>query len=201
MDFRTMYRWGIPLVIVLFGIAVFAWPHRVPPIPKDYTLPNDNFDKATMEQIQSDLDQYNVAQAPQDHEVYMVTGGLGVANPRILGWDSGGNMTFAFNGPPGTTFDIEEMGQSPMTWKEVIAHGKLNPKTKKDITFTYQPLHWIKHVAKSGEVYYKLDDPKQTPQYFFQKGNTFIIVRPFPQDVFPTGLMNHLVPIGNPVHK
>lgn len=29
--------------------------------------------------------------------MYMVTGGLGVANPRIMAWDSGGNMTFGLN--------------------------------------------------------------------------------------------------------
>lgn len=70
---------------------------------------------------------YHVQQNPQDHEVYMVTGGIGVADPRIMAWDSGGDTTFGFNGPPETTFQIQELGQNHLTWKEVIPHGKPQP--------------------------------------------------------------------------
>jgi len=157
--------------------------------------------KATMQQIQADLQQYHVAENPQDHEVYMVTGGIGVANPRIMGWDSNGNMTLGFNGPPGTTFQIRELGQNPMTWQQVITHGKLDPKTKTGLTFTYKPLHWIKEATKTGKVFYKLDYSTQTSQYFFRKGDTYIVVMPFPNNTFPVGLVSHLVPIGNPIKK
>ncbi|MCL6443611.1 MAG: hypothetical protein K6T83_09180 [Alicyclobacillus sp.] len=181
------------MIVVAIVVVVFAFSsasHRST-IPKDYTLPNDNFDAATMQRIQTDFSQYQVAQTPQDHEVYMVSGGLGVANPRIMGWDSRGNMIFGFNGPPGTTFEILETGQNPMTWKTVIPHGKPDRKTKRGVTFTYKPLHWIKQVTKTGQTFYKLDDSTQAPQYFFKKGDTYILVIPFPGDVFPTGLMNH----------
>ena len=170
-------------------------------IAKDYTLPNDNFDNATMQQIQADLQQYDVSQNPQDHEVYTVTGGLGVANPRILRWGSDGNMNFGLNGSPGTMYQIREMGQNPLLWKQETPHGKLAPQTKKGGTFTYKPVQWIAHYTATGQVYYKLDDPSQGPQYFFQKGNTYIYVSSFPNDVFPVGLMNHLVPVGNPIKK
>lgn len=196
-----VYRWAIPLFSILVGLSIYvSFPHE-PSVPKDYTLPGDKFDKATIQQIEQDLGQYNVGQTAQDHEVYMVTGGIGVADPRIMGWDSGGNMGFGFNGPPGNTYQIQEYGQDPMSWKKVIPHGKLNPKTKKGMIFTYEPLHWIKHTTKAGKVYYKLDDPKQGAQYFFQEGKTYIVVIPFPRDEFPTGLMTHLEPIGNPVKK
>lgn len=118
-----------------------------------------------------------------------------------MGWDSDGNMDFGLNDPPGTTFQIQEISQNPMTWKQVIPHGKPDPKTKKGVTFTYRPLHWIKNVTQTGQVFYKLDDSTQAPQYFFQKGNTYVVVRPFPNDVFPVGLMSHLVSIGNHVKK
>lgn len=195
------FLWSMAGALAVMAI-IYASTYRPPtPVPKDYTLPNDNFDNATMQQIQDDLEQYHVQQKPQDHEVYVVTGGIGVANPRIMGWDSNGNMNFGFNGSPGTTFQIQEIGQNPINWQQVIPHGKPDPKTKKGVTFTYKPLHWTKNVTKTGQVFYKLDDSAQAPQYFFQKGNTYIVVIPFPNDTFPVGLMNHLMPIGNPVKK
>jgi hypothetical protein len=56
-------------------------------------------------------------------------------------------------------------------------------------------------LSQDGQVYYKLADASQSPQYFFKKGNTFMWVMPFPQDVFPEGVMTHLVPVGNPIGK
>jgi hypothetical protein len=195
-------KWVILFFVVVAGFVAYSFIRpSEPQIPKDYVLPHDDFDKTTLNQIQADLQQYQVAQTPHDHEVYMITGGLGVANPRIMAWDSDGNMTFGLNGPPGTTFTIRELGQNPMTWKQAIPDEKPTPQNKKDMTFTYKPVHWIKHTTKTGQVYYKLADASQAPQYFFQKGNTFIWVMPFSKDVFPEGVMTHLVPIGNPIRK
>lgn len=191
-------------VTIALMVLVTAWTLVYRPLTssaKDYTLPNDNFDSATLQQIQTDLQQYQVSQNPQDHEVYTVTGGIGVANPRILRWGSDGNMNFGLNGSPGEMYQIRELGQNPMLWKQEIPHGKLDPQTKKGVTFTSKPVHWIAHYTATGQVYYKLDDPSQGPQYFFQKENTYIYVTSFPNDVFPVGLMNHLVPVGNPVTK
>ena len=196
------YLWSTVVAVSIVGIGLVPAVYRPSArFPKDYTLPHDNFDATTMQQIQSDLQQYQVQLTPQNHEVYMVTGGIGTANPRIMGWDSGGDMTFGLNNPPGTIYQIQELEQNPMTWKQVIAHGKLNPKTKTGVTFTYKPLHWVKMTTKTGQFYYKLKNTGEAAQYFFRKGNTYIVVIPFPQDTFPQGLMSHLVPFGNPVKK
>lgn len=91
-------------------VLVTAWTllYRPPTsIAKDYTLRNDNFDNATLQQIQADLQQYQVSQNPQDHEVYTVTGGIGVANPRILRWGADGNMNFGLNGSPGEMYQLQ----------------------------------------------------------------------------------------------
>ncbi|GMA51879.1 hypothetical protein GCM10025857_32360 [Alicyclobacillus contaminans] len=61
--------------LMIVGIGYLSTFHPSSNVPKDYTLPNDNFDTATMQQIEADLQQYQVAQNPHDHEVYMVTGG------------------------------------------------------------------------------------------------------------------------------
>jgi hypothetical protein len=199
-------RWVYFFVAVTIGIVAYSLSQSSEShTPKDYVLPHDDFDKTTLEQIQAALEQYHVAETPHDHEVYMITGGLGVANPRIMAWDADGNMTFGLNGPPGTIFTFREMAQNPMTWKKVTPDEKLTqkptPQNKQDMTFSYEPLRWIKHTTKDGQVYYKLADASQSPQYFFKKGNTFIWVMPFPQDVFPEGVMTHLVPVGNPTGK
>lgn len=201
MRLAPKYVWSIVIVVTTMVIGYISIYRPSTNFTKDYTLPHDNFEKATMQQIEADIQQYQVAQNPQDHEVYMVTGGIGVANPRIMEWDSGGNMDFGFNGPPGIIYNIQEFGQNPMTWKQVITHGKLNPKSKKGVTFTYKPVHWIKHVTKTDQVFYNLDESPHASEYFFQKGSTYIVIRPFPNDAFPEGLMSHLVPIGNPVKK
>nr|WP_026975502.1 hypothetical protein [Alicyclobacillus contaminans] len=152
--------------LMIVGIGYLSTFHPSSNVPKDYTLPNDNFDTATMQQIEADLQQYQVAQNPHDHEVYMVTGGLGVENPTIMSWDSDGNMTFGFYGPPGEIFEIQETGQDPRSWKRVIPQGKPDPKTKQGVTFTYKPLHWIEQYSSTGQVYYKLV-PLQATLIFF----------------------------------
>jgi hypothetical protein len=193
-------RWNISLMVLvvgIMGIATFRSSHLGNSLPKDYVLPHDNFDQTTMGEIWAHLNQFNVAQTPEDHEVYMVTGGLGVANPRLMGWDSGGNMQFGSNS--GTTYEIRETANDPATWKYAIPH--VIDQDAKNATFTYQPTHWTKQYTDTHQVYYQLDDPNQSPQYYFQKGNTFVLVITFPNDAFPQGLMNHMVPLGNPIKK
>ncbi|WP_029422937.1 hypothetical protein [Alicyclobacillus macrosporangiidus] len=166
---------------------------------RDIALPNDDFDAATMAQIYKNLNQYNVASTPQDHEVYVVTGGIGTANPRILEWDSAGNMDFGRR-QGGEIFHILQMHQDPRTWQYAIPHVSGNTAADaKNATFTYTPTRWVPIKTHTGRVYYKLDDPHQSPQYCFQVGNTYFLVVPFPKDEFPEGLMTHLKPLGNPL--
>lgn len=187
------------LSIILIGIVIFVISiiHQSLAMNRDYSLPNDDFSPSTIDEIHKDLAQYNVVETPRNYEVYMVTGGIGVANPRIMEWDSMGNMTFGYNGSPGYLFQIHESKQNPMIWKQQIVHGKLEPKTKQGLTFTYKPIHWIKHTTGIGQIYYQMDDHKQPTLYFFKKGHTYIVVQSFPSDIFPVSLMNHLKPIGN----
>ena len=145
-------------------------------------LPHDNFSAATQRQIQADLRQYNVAESPQNHEVYRVTGGIGAANPAIVSWGNAGNMTFELP-HSGETYRIEEMATDPLTWHYVSSD---------------RPVRWQKYVTQSGQVYYG-HSFSGVDKYFFKKGSTYIVVMVTPAGRFPRGLIDHLQPVGNPV--
>ena len=180
-------------VLVIAGLLVVYGYHPVKPaIPHDYILPHDNFDSQTMKAIREHLNQYNVSGTPQDHEVFMVTGGLGIANPRITEWDSGGNMDFMGNQAGDRIYSFQFTSQSPATWK-----------TGSEL----KPVPWVLKHSKSGMPYYEWDMPKYLiAQFYFKKDNTYVILKVDyafnkPKPAFPTGLPGHLVPIGNPVVK
>jgi hypothetical protein len=189
---------GLIVVIALIGGILGVVHHRSvqPKVPHDYVMPNDNFDQQTMNAIRSYLAQYNVANTPQDHEVYMVTGGLGIANPRIVEWDSGGNMDFGGNQSSDPIYNFQFTSQSPATWKtDYQQQGEM------------KPVPWILMHTKSGTPYYEWDMTRnQTIQFYFKKDNTYVVLRVdywlnSSKPTFPEGLLSHLVPVGNPVTK
>ena len=142
----------------------------------------DNFAASALGQIRADLRQYGVEENPQTYEVYQATGGIGAANPRIVSWGRTGNM--AFEVPrSGETYRIEEMAMNPMIWHYVPSD---------------RPIHWQKHLNKSGQVYYG-HNFTGVQKYFFKKGSTYIVVVVTPTGPFPTGLIDHLKPVGNPL--
>lgn len=202
-SYRVMMGFG---AIVLIGlIGVYRYHSSQIAVIHDYVLPNDNFDEQTMNAINTDLAQYNVAGTQQDHEVYMITGGLGIANPRILSWDSNGNMTFGGNEGDGWSYTFQETSQSPADWymkKEDKGIGWTN-----GFETGFKPVPWVlKHTA-SGMPYYQWDMLQfQTTQFYFKKGSAYIVLKVDylmnqPSPSFPQGVMSHLVPLGNPVTK
>lgn len=189
---------GLLVAIALIGVVLAVYRQRssTPQTPNDYVLPHDNFDQKTMDTVRSYLAQYDVANTPQDHEVYMVTGGLGIANPRIMAWDSGGNMDFGGNQSGDPIYNFQFTSQSPTTWKTDYQHqGEM------------KPVPWILKHTKSGFSYYEWDMTMyQTTQFYFKKGSTYVLLRVdywlnSPKPTFPEGLPSHLMPIGNPVTK
>lgn len=173
------------------------------PLPTDYVTRGDNFDSTTLQKIRGAFSEYHVGGSPLDHEVYMITGGLHIANPRIMSWDSLGNMSFGGNQGDSWIYDFEETAQSPANWyMQQQNHG---------VGWTtgpaggYKPVPWVLKHTPSGLPYYEWDIPKiTTRQFYFKQGNTYIILRADyvlgeRPPSFPDGLPKHLVAIGNPV--
>lgn len=198
---RILVTVGVILVIGAFGL--YRYRTISAPIPRDYTLPHDNFSKKTMDTIRADLAQYSVGSTPQDHEVYMITGGIGVANPRILSWDSIGNMTFGGN--KGGDWEFREIAQPPSEW--YMKTGDHGVGWTNGPAPGYKPVPWIIKYTSTGMPYYEWDTiPHQMTQYYFEKGDTYIVLRIDDLSMnqstptFPEGVMSHLVPLGNPVN-
>lgn len=189
---------GLFETIILVGgtFSVYRKSSAQSQTPRDYVLPHDNFDQQTMDTIRANLTQYHVAHTPLDHEVYMVTGGLGIANPRIMEWDSGGNMDFGGNQSGDFGYDFQLTSQSPASWK--TDNGRQGE---------WKPVPWIRKHTKSGVPYYEWDMHRlQTTQFYFKKGSTYVLLRvnywqSGQKTPFPDGLLSHLVPLGNPVLK
>jgi hypothetical protein len=196
---------GFFIAFVLISGLYGFYRSQQPVTTHDYVLPHDNFSKQTMDAIRSHLAQYNVMHTPQDHDVYMVTGGLGIANPRILGWDSGGNMNFAGNESGDPMYSIQETSQSPATW--YTRHENKGVGWTNGTQEGFKPVPWVLKHTKSGVPYYEWDMiPYELIQFYFKKDNTFIVLKVDymkgqPKPTFPQGLISHLVPLGNPVTK
>lgn len=148
------------------------------------------FSRATLLSILAHLNQYNVTTKPQNHEVYVLTGGLGTADPQVDGWDSGGNMSFQVGG---TFYDLREQSQGPAGWRlySSTSNGGLVPWVQKDTT--------------SGQVYFEWHVNSGMTKFYFKKGSTYVYLSESPgpstPPKFPEGIIRHLVPIGNPVTK
>lgn len=182
--------------IALIGGALDVYFHHSlrSQTSRDYVLPNDKFDEQTMEAIRADLAHYHVSSTSQDHEVYMVTGGLGIANPCIMEWDSGGNMDFGGNQGGDPIYNFQFTSQSPETWKtNNQQHGLM------------KSVPWVLKHTKSGIPYYEWDMTRyQKVQFYFKKGSVYVLLTvdywlSEPKPTFPAGVLSHLVPVGNPV--
>ncbi|MFB5189083.1 hypothetical protein [Alicyclobacillus fastidiosus] len=187
---------GILIGVVLTGAVSCVHPYHpsYSQTPRDEVLPHDNFDQQTISEIRAHLADYDVAQTPQDHEVYMVTGGLGIANPRIMEWDSSGNMDFGGIQSGDPIFHFQFLSQSPANWKtDYYQKGKM------------ESVPWIQEHTKSGAVYYEWNTARdQTTQFYFTKGSTYVVLTVdyglnAAKPAFPEGLLSHLVPVGNPI--
>jgi hypothetical protein len=164
----------------------------------------DNFSQQTLNTMQTGLSMDNVAGAEHGHEVYIITGGLGLANPRILSWDANGNMTFGGNGGDGWSYSFTETSQSPTDWYTKAQGNGIMWTDGPEAGL--KPVPWVLKHTSSGIPYYQWDMLRsQTIQYYFKKGHTYIILKidnlmkqPPP---FPQGIMSHLVPLGNPARE
>lgn len=204
--------WRSPLVVLLVVVVIFMatdiWhiyqaKRAILIEPPNNVLPRDDFSKATMKQIWAYLSQYDVQHLPQNHEVYVVTGGIGSANPTIDSWDSGGNMSFVKRTSPEVSYDIQEVAFNPSTLKTVTSTDSGNGTDKKD-TITHKPMIWHMRMTPTGEVYYEHTLYGLTwKEYYFKKGFTYIWIRVSSTKPvsFPTGIMTHLKPLGNPMSK
>jgi len=177
---RTIAVAIVLVVVMIVGFTGYRLYPRATHYPsKDYTLPNDVFDSSTVGQIWQYLYQANMIGTPRNYEVNVLTGGLGVANPDISGF-SGQVISFS-DTFTGTTYELMET-------------------TK----YSHVPSNWLKEEASTGQVYYKLNDPSQATQYFFNIGKTGFqfVIRPSKPENFPSlpeAIFSHLIPLGNPV--
>ena len=170
--------WAITVLVVIVGaVTDYVLHHPTNPQTELSRLPNDNFSVSTQQRI----DAVVTSQSTAHHRVYIVTGGLGMASPRMMTWDSTGDITFGQpNGP--VTFDIQQFGPG---FQKATLNGR--------------PIPWIKKQTPTGFTYYEYVWSPNTPYspvwYYFQRGHTFIRltisgsknVYPFPQ-----GLPSHL---------
>jgi hypothetical protein len=166
------------LAVIVAAVSGYTLHHATNPQTELSTLPNDNFSVSTQQRIDAvtslSMDQTN-------HRVYIVTGGLGMANPRIMTWDNTGDITFGQpNGP--VTFDIEQFGPG-------FQHATMDGKS----------IPWIKKQTDLGVTYYEyvwsLNTQYSPVWYYFEKGNTYIrLTISGSKDVypFPEGLLTHL---------
>ena len=172
--------WAVSVLAVIVA-AVGGYALHQPTNPQNdlSTLPNDNFSTSTQQRIDTVVTPQGIGQT--QHREYIVTGGLGMANPRIMAWDSTGDITFGQpNGP--VTFEIQQFGPD---FKNATLNGK--------------PIPWVKKQTGSGLTYYQYVWSPNTAYspvwYYFQKGDTFIrLTISGSKDVypFPQGLPSHL---------
>lgn len=194
--------WFVSVVagVVLAGFLAVYYHH--PETRQPVTdIAGERFDTQTMAEIRADLNQYDVAGTAHNHEVYMITGGLGITNPRILSWDSDGNMEFASH-VGGTFYDIRQSAQSPARWS-MQRQGSGVMVTNGPVA-GYKPVPWVRKETPSGASYYQWDMIRgQITQFYFKEGETYIILKESmgipASPKFPAGLINHVVSLGNPV--
>lgn len=184
---------------------LFIPPGQFSPKPEhNKVLPGDNFDQSTMDAIWSAIHQYHVDENPQDHAVYILNGGLGIANPSMMSWDSQGNMELG--GKP-DMFGIRELAESPAFWQTQKHNGGVmiaEGGTELQSGFSYVP--WIEKHTKSGFIYYQWDMMPGATQFYFKEGDTYIVLKVssigntlgYP---FPEGVVTHLIQLGNPVQR
>jgi hypothetical protein len=172
--------WAVSmLAVIVAAVSGYTLHHSTNPQTELSTLPNDNFSVATQQRIDAVVTSQSMDQT--NHRVYIVTGGLGMANPRIMTWDSTGDIAFGQpNGP--VTFDIEQFGPG---FQNLTMNGK--------------PIPWIKKQTDSGVTYYEYvwspNAPYSPVWYYFEKGNMYIrLTISGSKDVypFPQGLLTHL---------
>jgi hypothetical protein len=166
-------------------------------LPKPYILPNDDFDQKTMNAIRAAIDHFQVATTPHNHEVYIVTGGLGEANPH-----SDGNMTFRMRTENNATIDIRETPVSPARWQmQHQGTGIMVAEDPSGPVAGFSPVPWVHKTTTDGFDYYEWDEFPTTKVYYFQKDKTYIIltVNYIGQFEFPEGIIHHLESIGNPL--
>ncbi|QSO53615.1 hypothetical protein JZ785_07165 [Alicyclobacillus curvatus] len=119
----------------------------------------DNFSQQTLNTMQTDLSMDNVAGAEHGHEVYIITGGLGLANPRILSWDANGNMTFGGNGGDGWSYSFTETSQSPTDWYTKAQGNGIMWTDGPEAGL--KPVPWVLKHTSSGIPYYQWDSLKE----------------------------------------
>lgn len=183
-------------VVTLAGIWGMESVQRSSASSMEYHLPHDNFSPATEASITAKLAQYDVAQTPLRHEVYRLTGGLGEADPLVVFWDAGGNMTFQLGGDNQETVALKETSQSPRTWRTSVASVPSG--------VSLPPLHqvpWVRHVTPAGNVYFQWNEAKGREVFYFLRGRTYVtLTLVFIHSAqFPRGIFTHLEPVGNPV--
>ncbi|QQE77260.1 hypothetical protein [Alicyclobacillus sp. SO9] len=169
---------------------------------EDHVPYNGNFNTPTLNHIWKDISQWNVRTRVQNHKVYVITGGLGVSNPKIMQADSNGNFTFSVGGSPGVQYRFYELGHSPNNWihtgSEIItAPGNIPPQSQK--------VPWVKRATESGQTYFEWDMSKSSKYYYFRRGNTYITLYEWTTDSstsvpsFPADVFTHLTTLNNPV--
>ncbi|QSO48426.1 hypothetical protein [Alicyclobacillus mengziensis] len=197
-------------LLVVLVVALFAgtWMyHKVHSKPANYVLANDNFDQPTLKQIWADIDKWNVRYEAQDHEVYVVTGGLNMANPVIMYANSNGNFTFGQQPTTLPQYQFVEWGQSPANWSysKAINGGYDITTAPNNHPSPENRVPWTPHQTDAGQTFYEWDMSGDTAYYYFKQGNTYITIYARSEQgtnhpAFPSGIFTHLTALNNPVH-
>lgn len=191
------------IIVSLIIIPYFSFRHFM---TQEHYTRNDSFNQSTINIISADFNRLKVSNLPQDHEVYMLTGGIGISNPDILTVNSKGNMTFSGHSMEMPIIQVQEFGQTPLLWKmEKGDYGVNISENEKNIP-NYSLIPWRNEVTASGYPYYAwkfpYDNGLKQSLFYFRYKNTFIVlsiqtIAGIP--IFPSGIINHLVPIDNPI--
>lgn len=205
-SWQLQNRWStVGVVVIMVVIAVIAYHQAKPAAPKNYVLPNDNFNQDTMDEIWKDIHQWNVESTPQDHSLYVLTGGLHMANPVITYASSDGTFAFAPHPTNQPNYRFTEWARSPADWSYQQNTG---PSGGTSIKMGGTPMGklvpWVKHETSMGRTYFEWDMSSNMTWYYFKHGDTYITIQvddlgSKTRPPFPSGVMTHLVAIGNPV--
>lgn len=193
------------VISIAIAIAVVTYEFAKPGVPKTYVLPNDDFNQTTMNAIWGDVHKWHVETSSQDHSVYILTGGLRMANPMIMYADSAGNFSFAPQPTHQPSYRFTEWAESPANWSY-----QQEPTGGVSIKMGGSPIGkrvpWVKHETSASLSYFEWDMASDTTWYYFQHENTYITIqvgdfgrRRKSRPPFPKGVMTHLRPIGNPI--
>ena len=148
-----------------------------------------NFDQFTMRQMVRDFRKMGVHQGK-----YLLTGGLGVSNPKVDSVDSNGGLILQTNNT-GFVFTLDQSVSNPSTW--MVQNQSLNSVSVAKQGSSGIRIPWVRKTVDSGRAYYEWVALPGYTWFYFKENSTYMFLRVSSSGVnkypFPQGIMNHLI--------